>query len=88
MLWKRAVLQTINLFHKKSEFLFPAGLMEKPRVRVRCLQLWLRKLWILSTVDRIFYPLTLYAIYLTFGEYSLVECDEVIWSVSGKSGQL
>jgi hypothetical protein len=40
----------------------------RPRVSVCFFQNWIRKLWILSTVDRVFYPLVLYALYLTVGK--------------------
>ncbi|GJQ65555.1 hypothetical protein Trydic_g7655 [Trypoxylus dichotomus] len=32
---------------------------------------WLRKLWILSTIDRIFWPMVLYPMYLSFGPWSI-----------------
>ncbi|KAK3909132.1 Transmembrane protein 62 [Frankliniella fusca] len=45
--------------------------MERPRFRVPYFNLWLRRIWVLASVDRIFYPLTIYAVYLTFGPWSI-----------------
>ncbi|XP_021929537.1 transmembrane protein 62-like isoform X2 [Zootermopsis nevadensis] len=45
--------------------LVKAEKLHKPRLSVCFFQNWVRKLWILSTVDRVFYPLVLYALYLT-----------------------
>ncbi|XP_059485481.1 transmembrane protein 62-like [Neocloeon triangulifer] len=50
--------------------------MRRPRLGVGFLQDWLRKIWILSTVDRIFFPLTIYALYLTIGPWSIGEVIE------------
>lgn len=36
-----------------------------------CCKGWIRKLWILSTIDRIFWPLVLYAFYLLVGPWSI-----------------
>lgn len=43
----------------------------RPLVRRGFLNGWYRKLWTLASVDRIFWPLILYAIYLTFGPWSI-----------------
>ncbi|PNF33569.1 hypothetical protein B7P43_G16995 [Cryptotermes secundus] len=48
----------------------------RPRVSICFFQNWIRKLWILSTVDRVFYPLVLYALYLTVGPWSIGEVIE------------
>ncbi|GLH01779.1 Uncharacterized protein GBIM_07843 [Gryllus bimaculatus] len=52
------------------------GKMEKPNIPVRCIRRWVRKLWVLATVDRIFYPLVLYPLYLTIGPWSIGEIIE------------
>lgn len=44
----------------------------RPRVSICFFQNWIRKLWILSTVDRVFYPLVLYALYLTVGKFLII----------------
>lgn len=36
-----------------------------------CFHVWIRKLWTLSSVDRIFWPTVLYPIYLTVGPWSV-----------------
>ncbi|XP_063221359.1 transmembrane protein 62-like isoform X2 [Bacillus rossius redtenbacheri] len=46
-----------------------AGKCRKPRPPITVVRWWLRKLWILATVDRIFYPLVMYALYLTVDDY-------------------
>ncbi|KAG5862870.1 hypothetical protein JTB14_023940 [Gonioctena quinquepunctata] len=51
--------------------LVAGGRIVKPRVRKSCCFSWLKKIWILSTVDRIFWPIVLYPIYLTFGPWSI-----------------
>ncbi|KAL1122046.1 hypothetical protein AAG570_003452, partial [Ranatra chinensis] len=35
--------------------------------------LWLRRLWVVANLDRFFYPLTLYPLYLTIGPWSVGE---------------
>ncbi|XP_076179438.1 transmembrane protein 62 isoform X1 [Ptiloglossa arizonensis] len=47
--------------------------MHRPRFRIKFFHLWLRKLWILSTVDRLFFPLVLYALYLIIGPWAIGE---------------
>ncbi|XP_058792329.1 transmembrane protein 62-like [Phymastichus coffea] len=44
-----------------------------PRPRIKCFRWWLRNHWILSTVDRLFFPLVLYAIYLFIGPWIIGE---------------
>ncbi|KAF2887291.1 hypothetical protein ILUMI_18882, partial [Ignelater luminosus] len=41
--------------------------IERPTLKRGCCKVWTRKLWILSTIDRIFWPLIFYSIYLTIG---------------------
>ncbi|KAJ8952061.1 hypothetical protein NQ318_010971 [Aromia moschata] len=50
---------------------YTAGKIVKPRVRRNCCSTWLRKFWVLSTVDRIFWPIVLYPLFLTFGPWSI-----------------
>lgn len=50
---------------------FAAKKIDKPRYRGSCLKLWLRKLWILSSVDFIFWPIIIYPVYLTFGPWTI-----------------
>ncbi|PSN33115.1 hypothetical protein C0J52_15540 [Blattella germanica] len=56
----------LKYLHKlvKDNFYVTAHKFRKPRLPVAFFQNWIRKLWILSTVDRLFYPLVLYALYL------------------------
>ena len=41
---------------------------DSPRFRIRIFHKLIRKLWILSTIDRLFFPLIFYELYLTIGE--------------------
>lgn len=41
----------------------------QPRVRMKLIRWWLRSHWILAAVDRLFYPLVLYAVYLLAGKW-------------------
>ncbi|CAL7945274.1 unnamed protein product [Xylocopa violacea] len=50
--------------------------MHRPRFRIKFFHLWLRKLWVLSTVDRLFFPLVMYALYLTVGPWAIGEVIE------------
>ncbi|XP_029050433.2 transmembrane protein 62-like [Osmia bicornis bicornis] len=50
--------------------------MHRPRFKIKFIQAWLRKLWILSTVDRLFFPLVLYTLYLTVGPWAIGEVIE------------
>ncbi|XP_031848051.1 transmembrane protein 62 [Nomia melanderi] len=47
--------------------------MHRPRFRIKFFHSWLRKLWILSTVDRLCFPLVLYALYLIVGPWAIGE---------------
>ncbi|CAG9762201.1 unnamed protein product [Ceutorhynchus assimilis] len=42
-----------------------------PRMRGNFQKSWLRKLWIMTTIDRIFWPMVLYPVYLIFGPWSI-----------------
>ncbi|XP_043665127.1 transmembrane protein 62-like isoform X1 [Vespula pensylvanica] len=50
--------------------------MSRPRIRVKFFRWWIRKLWILSTIDRLFFPLVLYALYLIVGPWAIGEVIE------------
>ncbi|XP_017875580.1 transmembrane protein 62-like [Ceratina calcarata] len=50
--------------------------MHRPRFRIKFFHSWLRKLWILSTVDRLFFPLVLYTLYLIVGPWAIGEVIE------------
>ncbi|XP_076377043.1 transmembrane protein 62 isoform X2 [Megalopta genalis] len=47
--------------------------LHRPRFRIKFVHLWLRKLWILSTVNRLCFPLVIYALYLTVGPWAIGE---------------
>ncbi|XP_044749318.1 transmembrane protein 62-like [Coccinella septempunctata] len=57
----------LRYLHKLVE----VGKVPKPRLNQSCFKVWLRKLWVLSTIDRIFWPMVLYPIYLCFGPWSI-----------------
>jgi len=48
-----------------------AGVVSQPKLRGNFLKSWTRKLWVLTTVDRVFWPVVLYPIYLVFGPWSI-----------------
>lgn len=48
-----------------------AGVVPQPKLRGNFLKSWTRKLWVLTTVDRVFWPVVLYPIYLVFGPWSI-----------------
>ncbi|KAL0125186.1 hypothetical protein PUN28_004372 [Cardiocondyla obscurior] len=50
--------------------------VELPRRRMSFFHLWLRKLWILSAVDRVFFGLVLYALYFAVGPWTMGEIIE------------
>ncbi|XP_043584753.1 transmembrane protein 62-like isoform X2 [Bombus pyrosoma] len=50
--------------------------MHRPRFKIQFFYSWVRKLWILSTVDRLFFPLVLYTLYLTVGPWAVGEVIE------------
>ena len=55
--------------------------MQRPRLRMPIFGWWVRKLWILATIDRLFFPMVLYVLYLTVGERrftSLFSFDRLI----------
>ncbi|XP_014232229.1 transmembrane protein 62-like [Trichogramma pretiosum] len=49
------------------------GMKGRPKSRVKLFNWWLRSHWILATVDRLFFPLVLYAVYLLFGPWIIGE---------------
>lgn len=51
--------------------LFTGQKLAKPTLRRNCIARMIKKFWILSTVDRIFWPLVLYPIYLCIGPWSV-----------------
>ncbi|CAK1540627.1 unnamed protein product [Leptosia nina] len=44
-----------------------------PKYRRKCGRQILRRVWLLSKIDRIFYPIVLYALYLPFGPWAIGE---------------
>ncbi|XP_011175692.1 transmembrane protein 62 [Solenopsis invicta] len=50
--------------------------IQLPRRRMRCYHLWLRKLWILSTIDPVFFGLVAYTFYFTIGPWTMGEIIE------------
>ncbi|XP_048505686.1 transmembrane protein 62-like isoform X2 [Athalia rosae] len=65
-------LCVLRLFH----MLCRNNKMHRPRIRIKVFHWWLRKLWILSTVDRLFFPLVLYVLYLPVGPWAIGEIIE------------
>ncbi|KAJ8984441.1 hypothetical protein NQ317_012505 [Molorchus minor] len=51
--------------------LVASGRLVKPNLERNCCSAWLRKIWILSNIDRLFWPIVLYPIYLTFGPWTI-----------------
>ncbi|XP_043478345.1 transmembrane protein 62-like [Leptopilina heterotoma] len=49
---------------------------EPPRLRIRIFQKLVRKLWILSSIDRLFFPLIFYEVYLAIGPWIIGEVIE------------
>ncbi|XP_055642131.1 transmembrane protein 62-like isoform X2 [Toxorhynchites rutilus septentrionalis] len=49
------------------------GTVTRPRIRGHCCRGWIRKMWILSTVDRLMFPIIGYCLYLTCGPWSFGE---------------
>lgn len=57
----------LRYLHKMVE----VGKVPKPRLNQSCFKIWLRKLWVLSTIDRMFWPMVIYPIYLCIGPWSI-----------------
>uniref|UniRef100_A0A2M3ZKX5 Putative transmembrane protein 62 n=1 Tax=Anopheles braziliensis TaxID=58242 RepID=A0A2M3ZKX5_9DIPT len=49
------------------------GTVSRPRLRTFGFSTWIRKMWILSTVDRLMFPLVGYCLYLACGPWSIGE---------------
>ncbi|XP_015586433.1 transmembrane protein 62 [Cephus cinctus] len=47
--------------------------IRRPRIPISIIHWWVRKLWILSSIDRLFFPVILYALYLTIGPWVIGE---------------
>ncbi|MCL4116407.1 UNVERIFIED_CONTAM: hypothetical protein GTU68_024498, partial [Idotea baltica] len=50
--------------------------MARPRINTWIMQIWLRKLWILCCIDKLFWPLVLYSAYLPIGPWFIGEVLE------------
>ncbi|KAL1489693.1 hypothetical protein ABEB36_013633 [Hypothenemus hampei] len=57
----------MKYFHKA----ITAGFFAQPRLKGNCIKCWTKRLWILTTVNRIFWPMVLYPLYLVFGPWSV-----------------
>lgn len=53
--------------------MFSAGKISRPRIRFLCLKRFVCKMWVLVSIDRMFYSLIGFCIYLTFGPWSFGE---------------
>ncbi|XP_018055765.1 PREDICTED: transmembrane protein 62-like isoform X1 [Atta colombica] len=62
-------LRFVHMYYKNNR-------IELPRRRMKFFHLWLRKLWILSAVDRVFYGLVLYTLYFAVGPWTMGEIIE------------
>ncbi|XP_008553541.1 transmembrane protein 62 [Microplitis demolitor] len=62
-------LCVFRLCHKLCEL----KKIKRPRIRIKIIKWFVKKFWILSTVDRLFYPLIFYAVYLTVGPWAIGE---------------
>ncbi|XP_050451450.1 transmembrane protein 62-like isoform X2 [Cataglyphis hispanica] len=63
------LLRFLHMYYKNRH-------MHRPRLRIKFFHWWLRKLWILSTIDKAFYGLMLYSLYLTIGPWTVGEIIE------------
>ncbi|KAK5643227.1 hypothetical protein RI129_007072 [Pyrocoelia pectoralis] len=63
-----APLLMMKLIHYRD---IKKGKVKKRNGNTGYIRSWFRKIWILSSVDRIFWPLVLYPIYLTVGPWSI-----------------
>lgn len=43
--------------------------MKKPYIESRWIRAWVQRMWMLSTIDRLYFPLVLYPLYLSFGPW-------------------
>ncbi|XP_066592487.1 transmembrane protein 62-like isoform X2 [Prorops nasuta] len=50
--------------------------INRPKIRMKFLKCIIRKLWVLATIDRLFFPIILYALYLTIGPWTIGEVIE------------
>ncbi|XP_066245016.1 transmembrane protein 62-like [Euwallacea similis] len=57
----------MKYFHKAIS----GGLISQPRLRGNFIKTLIRKLWVLTTIDRIFWPIVLYPLYLVMGPWSI-----------------
>ncbi|XP_060530687.1 transmembrane protein 62-like isoform X2 [Cylas formicarius] len=65
------IIYSLPLFLLKYFHNSILGNEKRLKARDNCLNKWLKKLWVLTTVDRIFWPVILYPIYLMIGPWSV-----------------
>lgn len=64
-------METISKQLILNDSSFVDGKMNRPSLRKGCCNMFCKKVWILTTIDRMFWPLVIYPIYLTFGPWSI-----------------
>ncbi|KAH0539902.1 transmembrane protein 62-like [Cotesia glomerata] len=62
-------LCTLRFCHK----LYELRKINRPRIKINIIRWLIKKFWILSTVDRLFYPLIFYTLYLAIGPWAIGE---------------
>lgn len=60
-------LMAMKYFHRA----ILGGYIRQPKLRGNFLRNWIRKFWIMTTIDRVFWPIVLYPVYLVFGPWSI-----------------
>lgn len=63
-------------FFKYFHYLCQTKQMNEPRIRRKFIRYFVRKLWLLSTIDFIFYPIVIYPFYLAIGPWIAGEIIE------------
>lgn len=58
-----------------------SGKMKKPRIKSYYCRDTIQKLWILSSLDRIFMPIIIYCVYIAIGPWSFGDVIDNFWSV-------
>lgn len=64
-----------DVFEYQYYFSISEKRMLRPRLKWKICNLWLRKLWVLVSVDRLFWPLVVTAVYMPVGkDHTEISC--------------
>lgn len=83
-IWHQLIIGTTFIEFRKLKINchsihFTAGYLSRRRSSCRASMSWFQKLWIMSTINRMFWPIVLYCIYVAVGPWAICEVVDGQW---------